>query len=98
MTLTHTYTQSRLHLDHSLSFRHALLNRIDNLVLHTTRIHMQTYLQIQNTGGLCCFIYAQFINFLTSVHGDTRRETQFLKVYANYTIRLHPTHGASCDV
>ena len=30
-----------------------------------------------------------FINFLTSVHGDKRRETQFLKVYVNHMM-LNP--------
>ena len=30
-----------------------------------------------------------FINFLTSVHGDNRRETQFLKVYVNHMM-LNP--------
>ena len=30
------------------------------------------------TGGLCCFRYERFINFLTSVQSDMRRETQFL--------------------
>ena len=43
-------------------------------------------MQIQYTGGLSHFRYEQFINFLTLVHGDTRRETQFLKAYANHTI------------
>ena len=27
-----------------------------------------------------------FINSLISVHGDTRKEAQFLKVYANHTM------------
>ena len=45
-------------------------------------IHIQSN---TNTGWLCCFRYERFIDFLTSVHGKTRRETQFLKVYANHT-------------
>ena len=34
-----------------------------------------------------------FINFLNSVHCDTRRETQFLKVYANHTMLTPPQHA-----
>ena len=44
-------------------------------------------MQIQaNTGRLCCFKFERVYWFLTSVHGDTRRETQILKVYANHTM------------
>ena len=53
-----------------------------------------TNTQIQNTGGLSCFRQERFINFLTSVHGDTRRETQFLKVFANHTM-LTPLQRAA---
>ena len=38
------------------------------------------------TGRLCRFRYERFYLFLDSVHGDTRRETQFLKVYAKHTM------------
>ena len=31
---------------------------------------------------------------MTSVHGDTRRETRFLKVFANYTMLTPPQHAA----
>ena len=31
-----------------------------------------------------------FIKFLASVHGDTRREPQFLKIYTNHTILTPP--------
>ena len=36
-----------------------------------------------------------FINSLNSVHGDTRSETQFLKVYANHTM-LNPPQTQLC--
>ena len=32
--------------------------------------------------------------FLASVHGDSRRETQFLKVYANHTMLIPPQRAA----
>ena len=35
-------------------------------------------------GGLCCFRYERVYKFMTSVHGDTKREPQFLKVNANH--------------
>ena len=43
-----------------------------------------------NTGGLFCLWYQQVYSFLASVHGHTRRETQFLKVYANHIMLIHP--------
>ena len=57
-------------------------------MISTTTVHIQ--MQIQNKGGLCRFRYERFINFLTSIHGDTWRETQFLKVYANHTMLTPP--------
>ena len=42
-----------------------------------------------NAGGLCRLRYERFINFLTLAHSDRRRETQFLKAYANHTSWLH---------
>ena len=41
-----------------------------------------------------------FINFWFPVHGDTRRETQFLKVFSTHTILSDHPHprGAFCDV
>ena len=47
-----------------------------------------------NTGRLFRFGYEQVYWFLASVHGDTRRETQFLKAYANHTM-LTPTQRAA---
>ena len=43
-----------------------------------------------------------FINFWLLVYGDTRRETQFLKVFSTHTLLTilsdHPPHGASRHV
>ena len=39
-----------------------------------------------NAGGLFRFGYKQVYSFLAPVHGDTKRETQFLKANANRTI------------
>ena len=47
-----------------------------------------------NTGGLFRFGYERVYKFLTSVHGDTRRETQFLKAYVNHTM-LTPLQRAA---
>ena len=44
-----------------------------------------------NTGGLCRFEYERVYTFLASVTGNTRRETQFLKTYANHPM-LTPPH------
>ena len=56
----------------------------------TIQIHIQADSIVSDTNG--------FINFwLWSF--DTRRETQFLKVYANYTMMIpSPMRGASCSV
>ena len=43
-----------------------------------------------NTGGFCSFGYERVYQCLASVLADTRRETQFLKAYANHTM-LTPT-------
>ena len=43
-----------------------------------------------NTGGFCCFTYERVYSFLASVHGDTRRETQFLKAYGDHTMQTLP--------
>ena len=56
------------------------LTYVGLLVLYTLHIHMQT----QNIGGLGRFRYERFINFLTSVHSNTRRETQFLLCWPYY--------------
>ena len=47
-----------------------------------------------NTGGLFRFRYERVYQFLALVHGDTRRETQFLKTYANHTMLTQPQHTA----
>ena len=47
-----------------------------------------------NTGRLFRFGYERFINSWTPVHGDTRRETQFLKAYANHTMLISPQQAA----
>ena len=47
-----------------------------------------------NTGELFRFGYERVYQFLASVHADTRRETQFLKAYANYTM-LAPIQRAA---
>ena len=52
------------------------------------------YTQMQNTGGLCRFRYERVYELLASVHCDTRRETQFLKVFANHTMRTPPQRAA----
>ena len=49
-----------------------------------------THTQIQNAGRLCCFRYERVYQLLASIHGDTRRETQFLKVFANHTMLTPP--------
>ena len=59
-----------------------------------THIHIQMRIQIQNTGGLCCFRYEQVYKFLTSVLDDGRGDTQFLKVYANHTMLTPPPRAA----
>ena len=44
-----------------------------------------------NTGRLCCSgTKGFFFNFLTSVHSDSRRKTQFLKVFSNQLCWLYP--------
>ena len=53
------------------------------IIIH---IQIQADSFVSNTNG--------FINFLSSVHGDTRRETQFLKAYANYTMLTPPQRAA----
>ena len=47
-----------------------------------------------NTGWFCRFRYERVYSFLASVHGDTRRETQFLKAYANNTMLTPPQRAA----
>ena len=54
-------------------------------LLHVN-IWKRKYKTQAKTGGLCRFRYERFINFLTSVHGDTRGGTQFLKAYAKHTM------------
>ena len=49
---------------------------------------IQTHLQTQADSVVSGM--NRFINFLTSVHGDTRRETQFLKVYADHNVLTPP--------
>ena len=48
-----------------------------------------------NSGELCLFGYERVNQFLASVLGDTRRETQFLKAYAIHTM-LTPTPNTWC--
>ena len=55
-------------------------------VLNQRSLVIQFVWSFTNTGGLCRFRYERFINFLTSAHSDTRRETQFLKVFSNHTM------------
>ena len=43
-----------------------------------------------NTSGLFRFWYERVYFFLPSALGDTRRETQFIRAYANYTILTTP--------
>ena len=47
-----------------------------------------------DAGGLLRFRYEGVYHFLASVHSDTRRETQFLKVYANHTMLTPPQRAA----
>ena len=56
---------------------------------NTIHIHMQ----YKNTGGLYCFGYERFINFWLWFF-DTRRETQFLKVFKNHTMLTPPERTA----
>ena len=61
-----------------------LYNHDDISHTHNTK-HTQIQNTLVKTGGLCCFRYEWFINFwLLFVH--MRKETQFLKTYANHTI------------
>ena len=63
-------------------YSHKDINHISNTNIYT------------NTGGLSRFGYERVYQFLASVHGDTRRETQFLKAYANHTILTSLQHAA----
>ena len=47
-----------------------------------------------NTGRLSCFTHERVNQFLASVHGDTKREIQFLKVYANHIMLTPPQRAA----
>ena len=63
--------------------RHLQIQNIYTLTLSIITV-IQRHLQIQNTrkyntDGLCCSGANAFINFLTSAHSNTRRETQFLR-------------------
>ena len=46
------------------------------------------------TGGLFRFGYERVYQFLASVHGDTGREIQFLKAYANHAMLTPPQCAA----
>ena len=67
------------------------LNNLQRLICHRTK---QTKPNQTNAVGLCCFRYERVYEFLVSVHGDTRRETQFLKPYANHTMLTLPQRVA----
>ena len=60
---------------------------------HDDPNYNSTYTNI-NAGRLCRFRYERIYEFLTSVHGDTRGETQFLKVYTNHTMLTPPQRAA----
>ena len=52
-----------------------------------------------NTGGPCRFRYERVYQFLASVLGDSKRETQFLKANANHNMLTPlPTRGATLPV
>ena len=53
-----------------------------------------------NTCGLCRFGYEWVYYFLPSTLGNTRRETQFIKAYANQNMQTPSTttDRASCRV
>ena len=53
---------------------------------------IQIHIQIQ--AGIFRFGYERVYLFLASVHGDTRREAQFLKAYANQTMLTPPQRAA----
>ena len=63
-------------------------------MLYTTTIMIsittviQTHLRIQNTGGLCCFRYERFNNFLTSVLWHEERDT-ILTVLTPFQYAVH---------
>ena len=50
---------------------------------NTLRVQMNTEIQADSV-----------VSDTTSVHGDTRRETQFLKVFAKHTMLTPPQHAA----
>ena len=70
-------------------------------MLHTTAIMIwittviQIHIQIQAD---CHFRYERVYSFLASVHGNMRRETQFLKVFANHTMLTLPQCAAHLAV
>ena len=71
--------------------RHSMsLHTQSNIMLYTTHSHNDLSHNNRNTGGLCCFKYEWVYLLLASVHDDTRRETQFLKAYANHTMLTPP--------
>ena len=63
-------------------------------MLYTVMISMTIVIQyINKQGRFCRFRYERIYWFLTSVHGDTKKETQFLKVFANHDM-LTPYYAA----
>ena len=61
------------------------------IMISITTIIIQIHIQIQAN---CHFGYKRVYKFLASVFGDTRRETEFLKAYANHTMLTLPACAA----
>ena len=62
---------------------------------HKSNTNTYSYSNIcANTGGLCHFRYERVYQRLALVHSDTRRETQFLKVFSNHTMLTPPQRAA----
>ena len=55
-------------------------------VLYTRNLNKNNH-----TGRLCRFWYERVYFFLPLALGDTRRDTQFIKAYANYTMQTTPS-------
>ena len=60
------------------------------LVVYHLVISVTTVIQYTNTSEQFCFRYERVYYLLASVHGDVRRETQFLKVFANHPMLTPP--------
>ena len=68
----------------------------DPLIYYRSHLNNNNNNSNKNTGGLCRFGYERVNQFLASVLGNTRRETQIIEVYANHTMLTPPqTRGSS---